>query len=552
MNRLLTQVCLALCLFLSLTHSTIAASANNVELQIFKAQAEAKFDAAKESQQKDLQLYQQLVTSQNERIEQINHQVDWLGDLIALGSLIITLLLVIIGYFAYSKAKDDAKDIAQVAAKEEAYTTSKAEVKKWFDDNLSAINSEISELRDRLSQLRSEVDAHAKQVHLAMDRINTDLQAHAREIIAKNPLPDDSKPTLTEADKNVLAAADNSLQDRPESTYTYFDWNTRAFAAYSEGNFALAAEYWRKAAQSRQATDEQVSIALVNQGVALGKQNKHDEESACYQQIIQRFGDSTLPALQKHVAIALNNQCVQLSQQSTSDEVGACYQQVIQRFGNSTLPDLQTQVAIALNNQAVFLGERDEFDKSIACAQQVIQRFGNSTLIDLQEQVGFALNNQAVSLGKQNKQSEKLACHQQVIQRFEHSPSEKLQGQVATALNGIGFAQVINAKEIWSKEEERTRLLTESLSLFKQSQEKNPPNDLKAVVLGNVAYALWLLGREAEVEAPLREALTMGGEKIFNGEIEDTKISTVPIDSDFEQLVTRLWSEISCKPSSNE
>ncbi|MEQ1914461.1 MAG: hypothetical protein ABL855_05180, partial [Sideroxydans sp.] len=74
-------------------------------MQAFRVQTEAKMETAKEIQQKDLELHKQLVASQNERIEQINHQVDWLGMLIALGSLIITLLLVLIGYFAYGKAK---------------------------------------------------------------------------------------------------------------------------------------------------------------------------------------------------------------------------------------------------------------------------------------------------------------------------------------------------------------------------------------------------------------------------------------------------------------
>jgi tetratricopeptide (TPR) repeat protein len=418
MNHLLIRLCLALCLLQPLAHSATAASADNTELQVFKAQTEAKIEAAKENQQKDLQLHQQLVSSQNERIEQINHQVDWLGHLITLGSLIITLLLVVIGYFAYGKAKSDAESIAKTVARDEANTTSKDEVKKWFDDNLATVHDEIHALKDTLKQTTKEVDAHAEQAHQKIDAANADLQAHASQIIASNPLSTDAKSALTATDKQALVEADTALQDKPESQYTFDDWNTRAHTAYAESNHTLAAEYWKKASRVTVATDEQVAEALHNQGVTLGQQNKYDEAIACYQQVVQRFGDSTRQALQ---------------------------------------------------------------------------------------------------------------------------------GRVAVALNGLGFAQLLKAKLAWENLATRAGLLTKSLSLLEQATEKAQASHIKAVVLGNVSYALWLLGREAEVETPLREALTLGGEKTFNDEITDTKISPVPADSGFEQLVTRLWSEISRK-----
>jgi tetratricopeptide (TPR) repeat protein len=455
MTKPITQFFIALCMFALLTtNSAIAEASPDTELQIFKAQTEAKIDAVKESQQKDLEFHKQLVTSQNERIEQINHQVDWLGNLIALGSLIITLLLVVIGYFAYGKAESVAKKVAA----DDANSTSKAEVKRWFDENLAGVNQEIADLKIKLQKTTQEVGEHADMAHQNIEESNEKVRTHAIQIIAANPLSADSKSTLTEKEKQTLEQASTSLKAKPEEQYTFDDWNTRAFSAVAENNFALAAEYWKSAAAATDATDEQVAQALYNQGVALGQQNKFDEAITCYQKLVQRFGSSSLPLL-------------------------------------------QVQVAQALTNQGSMLHLQDKFAEAIECCQQVVYRYSNS-------------------------------------------PLPALQDEVARALASNGFVQFIRAKRAWNQEAERAKLLSESLILFERANEKLQTNNLKANVLGMMAHVLWLLGRVAEVETPLRKALTIGSEQTFNDEISDTKISPVPADAEFAQLVTRLWSEI--------
>ena len=459
MTKLITQIFIALCVFTVLTASSaIAKSSSDTELQIFKAQTEAKIDVVKESQQKDLEFHKQLVTSQNERIEQINHQVDWLGTLIALGSLIITLLLVVVGYFAYGKAKSDAESVAKKVAADEANSTSKAEVKKWFDENLAGVNQEIADLKIKLQKTTQEVGEHAEKAHRNIEESTEKIQTHANKIIAANPMSTDSKLTLTDTEKQTLVQASTALKDKPEAQYTFDDWNTRAFSAVAENNFALAAEYWKSAAAATDGADEQVAQALYNQGVALGQQNKFDEAIACYQKLAQRFGDSSLPLL-------------------------------------------QVQVAQALTNQGATLHLQDKFAEAIECCQQVVNRYSNS-------------------------------------------PLPALQDEVARALASNGFVQFIRAKRAWNQEAERAKLLSESLILFEGANEKLQTNNLKANVLGMMAHVLWLLGRKAEVETPLREAFSLGNKEIVADKIADTKISPVPAEAEFAQFVTRLWDEI--------
>ncbi|MEQ1915080.1 MAG: tetratricopeptide repeat protein, partial [Sideroxydans sp.] len=430
--------------------------------------------------------------------------------------------------------------VAKKVASEEANTTSKAEVKKWFDDNLALVNQEIDALKIKVKQKTEEVESHVEQAHRNID-------IKVAEIIEKVRLSSDSKSELTEADKQTLSQANKSLQDKPESQYTFEDWNTRAHAFYAENKLALAFEYWVKAAEARDASDQQIAQAIYNQGVAQGQQGKTEDAIDNYSRVVQRFGDATSPVLQELVAMALVYQGVALGKQGKPAEEIACYKQVVKRFGDSTWPALQELVAQAIYNQGLTLSKQDKPDEEIACYKQLVKRFGDSTWPALQELVAQAIYNQGLTQDKQGRSVEAIDCFRQVVKRFGDSTQATLQELVAVALNGHGFSVLIQAKRLWDKEAERTQLLSESLVLYERSKAITQENEMKAIVLGNVAYALWLLGRRADVEAPLREALTLGGEEIFKVEIEDTKISPVPVDSGFEQLVTRLWSEVSSK-----
>jgi tetratricopeptide (TPR) repeat protein len=626
MNHFLIRFGLALLSIMLLGAGKPSLSDAGYEVRVLRAQTEARMDAAKEIQQKDVQLLQQLGASQNEKIEQINHQVDWLGNLIALGSLVITLLLVLIGYFAYGKAKSDAEGIAKSAAKDEANTIAKAEIERWFNDNVAEVTDKLNGLEGKLKQL----DAHAADARLRIDKAHDAIQAHASKIIAANPIALGVGSELTEADRRTLADASASLQDKPESTYTFDDWNTRAFAAYSKGNLALAAEYWKNAAQitdageeqiasvmfnqgvvlwqlakyedaikcyqqlaSRfsasvsplvqeqvskalvnqgivlaqlekleeaiscyqevvrrfadspvQAVQEQVAKSLVNQGATFGQLGKHQEEVDCYYRIGQSFGDSPLPALQEQVAKALVNQGVAFGKVGKHEEELGSYQEIFRRFADTLEPTVQEQVAKALINQGVVLGRLGKREEELDCYLQLLHRFGDSTFPPLQEQVGHALVNQGAALWQSNKSMEALDVYQQIITRFPDSTLPGIQDVMAAALNGIGFGRLLDAKRTWGNAALRVGLLSESLGLLQQAKEKAQSVGLRSMVLGNVAYASWLLGREVEAEPLLHEALTLGGEKTRDDEIADVKISPVPPDSGFERLVNRLWREI--------
>lgn len=58
--------------------------------------------------------------------------------------------------------------------------------------------------------------------------------------------------------------------------------------------------------------------------------------------------------------------------------------------------------------------------------------------------------------------------------------------------------------------------------------------------LGNEAYTLFLLNRKTEAQTILQEALRLGGQSLYNAEIEDSRMHELPED-------TYCLSKFGCK-----
>jgi len=130
------------------------------------------------------------------------------------------------------------------------------------------------------------------------------------------------------------------------------------------------------------------------------------------------------------------------------------------------------------------------------------------------------------------------------LRRFSTSSESILQEQVSSALNGKGFALLLNAKKVLDNPEMQHSLLQAALAQFEQASVHVAQED-RAVLLGNQGYALFLLGRTAESEQVLQEALMLGSQKLYEAELADSRIDQLPEDEAFRTLLDRLWSEVS-------
>jgi tetratricopeptide (TPR) repeat protein len=94
---------------------------------------------------------------------------------------------------------------------------------------------------------------------------------------------------------------------------------------------------------------------ILYKGFRLGNLNRAEDAIAVYDSVLERFGNSTDPALQEQVANALFNKGFRLGNLNRAEDAIAVYDSVLERFGNSTDPALQEQVTATFGNRGFTL-----------------------------------------------------------------------------------------------------------------------------------------------------------------------------------------------------
>ncbi|POZ50797.1 hypothetical protein AADEFJLK_03267 [Methylovulum psychrotolerans] len=145
-------------------------------------------------------------------------------------------------------------------------------------------------------------------------------------------------------------------------------------------------------------------------------------------------------------------------------------------------------------------------------------------------------------MGQLQQPEEAIAAYDELLGRFGGSTEPALQKQVANALNGKGFTILLQAKNSHDNPEQKQNLLQTALDNFAQALTRTPTEG-HTIILGNQAYTLFLLGRAAESELLLKAALTLGGQALYDAELADSRIHSLPEDEGFRILLDRLWQE---------
>lgn len=549
--------------------------ANNTEFQVFKAQTETKLETLKEIKQQDLSDIKKEVEAQKNAIDGFDKRITDIDYYINFYSILITLIALFVSLATFFSASSKAKNEARESAK------------NWFDQNENGLLKDIDALKDRLKKYEADAKNDIAQ---AMQNIQEGINENASQFVKDAQKGTNTNFKITVNTSNTspeLKAASDELKNKPESQYTFNDWNTLAFAAYAENNLIFAAEYWGKAAIAIDASNGASANALFNKGITLDLLNKHEEAIGCYDELIKRYGSSVELTLQLQIAKALVSKGVVLGKKNMPDKAIDCFNEVIQRFNSTTFIPLQERVANALGNKGVALRSQEKHEEEIACYDEILNRFGLSSEPALQEHIASAYLNKGVLLiDKKNLPNEAIACYDQVMQRFGSSTNQALSvisvqalankasalialdrfddansihdnllSQVGSStvpdqkdisnrcLNGKGYIQILRAKLAWEDESSRAKHLQDALQLFNAADYTLQKN-VEGFLLSNLAYCLWLLGRNNESIEPLTKALKIGGETLRDAELKDTSIHPVPPDAGFRDLINRIWLEL--------
>ena len=425
LRSLVSTLSIAICLAASWP-CTAKESVSQDDLSAQKELLQAKLDANKELTQKDIEiLYKRFdavdkrIDDQVSRVSDIGNSVDRFTTIIGVIGTLITVLLTLGGLIGYFSVVAKVRETAQETAK------------KWLQENEKELRSRTDTLhsnaQEAINTTLEGVTNSASEAKAAMER--------AQKEIGRTQ-PDAPATPVSRKDTETLQRRSEELKSIPENSYSFDDWNTRAFAAYNDGRLERAALYWENAAKIPAAGAENSASALFNQGVSLGQLHKHDAAIAAFDQLISRYTNDTSNALREQVAKAIVNSGATHGQMGDNEKEIAAYEQVIAAYSSDPTPTLREQVARAMVNKGFTHGQMGDNEKEIAAYEQVIATYSSDPAPALREQVAKTMVNKGATHGQMGDNEKEIAAYEQVIATYSSDPA--LREPVARAMVNKG------------------------------------------------------------------------------------------------------------------
>lgn len=434
-----------------------------------------------------------LATAQHaNHLSAISNQTTAVGNYIAWTSGVITLLVLAAGLITYFSATRRVKE----------------ESREWFEKNTARLHREIEALQAKVQTASGEIDGHKEQVAIsskaALAHVQSEknkFEAAASKILqTMQPEDEGSAPVIDAESAAVVQRASDELKAIPESSFTAEDHFARGLSQIANKNHFSALESFKAASgvlHETAAPDQRVRY-LVAQAIALAALDKSYEAIAIYKEIDRLFGDDDSPDVRRLVAMALINKGARLVALSKPLEAIAVYDNVDRRFGNDESPGVREQVVKAHLGKAISLG----------------------------------------------KSEEAMAVYDGIHSRFGQDKTLGVRLLVAHARNGAAFWRILSAKQNWQDVSRKAELLLTAIKELEGALLTCPDDD-RAMMLGNLGYALLLSGNSAGAAEPTRDCLRLGGGKSLAAQRGDAEQHRVePEDSNYEALLAAVWAEL--------
>jgi hypothetical protein len=468
------------------------------------------------------------VDSQNKLLDIQTARISDLTTYLGAFGIILTILTFFASFVVFLSVKARAIKEARDTATEWFNKNGKQDMDRLLGDTRADLDDFRAYTASQRQRVEKAAQAEIEALQIAMQR-------------PQNPVTGTAVSASAEIDP--LQQLVDQLKQKPESDYAFSDWNTRAFNAYREQNFALAGEYWLKAANARNTTHSDLATSMLNAAVALHFDGKDERSLDLYDGLVGRFGTASEAVLREQAAKALSNKSVMLIKQERYEDAITASNDLLALYGKAPETALQEQVGRALANKGEASIKLGRCDEAIESANEILAHFGLSMEIALREQVGRALFLKSAALTELQRFAEAIEAANEVETRFGAAPEAVFRDIVAASENVKGFATLMISKQHWTDIEKRALDLQAALACFERAKFDNG-SPHQPFVFGNMAYALFLLSRMDEARRALTEALRKGGKKLRDAEVKDTERFPLQEDAEFRALIDDVWKEL--------
>jgi tetratricopeptide (TPR) repeat protein len=224
-------------------------------------------------------------------------------------------------------------------------------------------------------------------------------------------------------------------------------------------------------------SDAEDAQALLESARRAAADQRFGDAVARFDAVIERFGDSTDPAVNWLVGDALFGKGDCLARVEREDDALAVYRQMAARYGGDS--DFQGQFSRALYQQGTTLARIGRVEEALGAWDELLARFRDVSEPPLVMGVVSAYIGKAAALRRLDRLDEALAVYDELIFRFSDSRFPVLRQRVDAALSEKLFVLLLQRRHD------------------------------EAIVVGNAAVAR--LGQAADAEALAIAVLNLGG-----------------------------------------
>ncbi len=422
----------------------------------------------------------------------------------------------------------------------EAQKEAKATANLWFGNNANELRNRLDELQLKLQQLEGQAEA---DISSHIQRVQDGADLAIKEIQISVTAPHSNKSNISEKASTALTKAAIAAKNKPESEYTFKDWNNRAFDAYRKDDKERAALFWRDAANDSSASAEEVALALFNAGSALSDLNRYEQAIEIFDEVIRRFEKSNSKSLKERVASALNGKASCLSFLDRNNEAILLLDKIIENLKDNEELSNSEDMALAITNKIINLSIKKQNSEALKLCDDFIKRFDKTTDERIAGHLITVRSRKIALLWPLNKIEEAKTLYEKTLEQYGNLEDLDIKQEIAKMKNTMGFVLLCQAKEKWPDSQFRNNNLKRAMVLFEEAILEFPG---KYVILGNQAYCGFLLGEtDDSALAKLKYALSLGGQDLYTETQKDLKINPVPEkDNFFQTLLDKAWIEV--------
>ncbi|QYM67263.1 hypothetical protein K1X80_19890 [Pseudomonas sp. So3.2b] len=518
-----------------------SAAIKNDELAFssYKELAQIRLDSTRDILQKDIQALSSRLDSQDKRLDTQNSHIDQSLSLLGILLTALSILLPLAGLAGYFSVSRKARSEAQIEAQKEARKEAKITANEWFGVHANELQSRLDTLQANLITLESQAEAG---FNLHIQRVQDGADLAIKEIQLSVSGQHTSQAKISETAASALAEAATAATNKPESTYTFKDWNNRAFDAYSKGKKERAVRFWRDAADVKSATPQQVTRAMSNAAATMTELYRYEQALEIFDELIKRY-DSKEDDIESSLAEALNGKAGCLGLLGRFDEANALLDIIISRLEKNETLSHSEYMAHALSNKIIGLSVKNLNDQALALCEHFLARFDETSTQEIAKHLIAVRSRKIGLLSEKNQIDEGNQIFDRTMEQFGDSEDLEIKDEIGKLKNTKAFVLLCQAKKRWADRQFRNDNLNQAATIF--DEVLTEVSDL-SVPLGNRAYCAHLLGGDEKfIRDKLLQGLTLDGEWLYKETLRDLLIHPVPEkDEPFRILLEELWASV--------